>query len=249
MSNILLRKTDVLKTFRKRTFLGKKIWRNVLALKSKKVQDIFRKTFIFGIVVFILSSAVFCLQNCLRFLLICFAWDIKGFYPSSLGNEVDSKDMSNVSPNILAKNWNFKKLRHGRWKSNDNNNINIFLSLENRYNFLLSKKLAKEKTWKGIFNANSELSQNLTEKQILPSKPTINGLFNYMWCYLVIACFDWKIGIFQQTVVKVYYILNGRFFLNRFPVYFNLFILLFYVTPCLIVTVQPCMEWISIKKQ
>ena len=113
MSNILLRKTDVLKTFRKRTFLGKKIWRNVLALKSKKVQDIFRKTFIFGIVVFILSSAVFCLQNCLRSLLICFARDIKGFYPSSLGNEVDSKDMSNVSPNILAKNWNFKKLRHG----------------------------------------------------------------------------------------------------------------------------------------
>ena len=29
-----------------------------------------------------------------------------------------------------------------------------------------------------------------------------------MWCYLVIAFFDWKIGVFQQTVVTVYCILN-----------------------------------------
>ena len=27
--------------------------------------------------------------------------------------------------------------------------------------------------------------------------------------YLLIACFDWKIGIFQQTVVRVYYILKS----------------------------------------
>ena len=41
---------------------------------------------------------------------------------------------------------------------------------------------------------------------------------------------------------------NCRFFLNRSPVCFNLFVLLFLVTPCLIVTFQPCMEWIPIKK-
>ena len=35
---------------------------------------------------------------------------------------------------------------------------------------------------------------------------------------------------------------NCRFFLNRFPVCFNLFVLFFLVTPCLVVTVQPCME-------
>ena len=35
---------------------------------------------------------------------------------------------------------------------------------------------------------------------------------------------------------------NCRFFLIRFPVCFNLFVLLFLVTPCLIVAVQPCME-------
>ena len=29
-----------------------------------------------------------------------------------------------------------------------------------------------------------------------------------MWCYLVIAFLDWKIGVFQQTVVRVYCILK-----------------------------------------
>ena len=41
-----LRKTDVLKTCRKSKFLGKKIWRNALALKSKKAQGIFGETFV-----------------------------------------------------------------------------------------------------------------------------------------------------------------------------------------------------------
>ena len=45
--------------------------------------------------------------------LTCFARKIKGFYQSSLGNEVDFRDIMNVSPNILAKKQNFKKLRHG----------------------------------------------------------------------------------------------------------------------------------------
>ena len=33
-----------------------------------------------------------------------FVREIKGFYQSSLGNEVDYRDIINVSPNILAKN-------------------------------------------------------------------------------------------------------------------------------------------------
>ena len=37
-----------------------------------------------------------------------------------------------------------------------------------------------------------------------------------------------------------------RFFLNRFLVCFNLFVLLFVVTPSLVVAVQLCMEWITI---
>ena len=39
--------------------------------------------------------------------------------------------------------------------------------------------LAKEKTWKRIFNSNSELSQNRTEKQIMSTKTTINWLFKF----------------------------------------------------------------------
>ena len=57
--HLLLRKTDVIKTCRKSRFLGKKILRNALVLKSKKVQCIFGKTFILAL----LSSVVFCLQN------------------------------------------------------------------------------------------------------------------------------------------------------------------------------------------
>ena len=49
----------------------------------------------------------------LRFLLNCFLREIKGFYQSSFENEVDFRDIINVSLNISAKTQNFKKLRHG----------------------------------------------------------------------------------------------------------------------------------------
>ena len=51
------------------------------------------------------------------------------------------------------------------------------------------------------------MSQNRSEKQIRPFK-TVNWLFNGIWYYLVIGCFNWKFVVFQQTVVRVYYILN-----------------------------------------
>ena len=87
----------------------------------------------------------------------------------------------------------------------NDNDVNIFLSLEKPSTFLP----AKEKTWKHIFNTNSELLQNWTEQEIMPSKTTVNWLSNDI-CYSFIACFDWKIGDFQQTVVRVYYILKLR---------------------------------------
>ena len=40
-----------------------------------------------------------------------------------------------------------------------------------------------------------------------------------------------------------------RFFLNIFSVCLNLFVILFLVTPCLVVAVRPCMEWIPILKK
>ena len=46
----------------------------------------------------------------------------------------------------------------------------------------------------------------------MQSRTTVNWLFIDLWCYLFIASFDWKIGVFQQTVeqtvVRVYYIFN-----------------------------------------
>ena len=57
---LLLRKTDIVKTCRKSKFLGIPFWRHALALKSKMLQGIFGKMFILAL----LSSAVFCLQNC-----------------------------------------------------------------------------------------------------------------------------------------------------------------------------------------
>ena len=40
------------------------------------------------------------------------------------------------------------------------------------------------------------------KKQIMPFKTTVNWLFNDRWCYLAMGCLDWKIGVFQQTVVR-----------------------------------------------
>ena len=65
----------------------------------------------------------------------------------------------------------------------------------------------ERKDLKTHFNINGKLLQNCTEKQIIPSKTTVNWLFNDTLCYLFIACFDSKIDVFQQTVVRVYIIL------------------------------------------
>ena len=153
----------------------------------------------FGIIIFSRFSSI---KPCLRSLLICFAREMKRFYQNSFKNEVDFTNIMDVSPNILAKNKKFKKLRHGFV---DDNNINIFLSRENPCTFLL----AKEKTWKRVFITNNELSQNRTEKQIMPFKTTVNLLFNDIWNCLVIGSFDWKFVVFQKTFVRVYCILNA----------------------------------------
>ena len=68
--------------------------------EQKCTRYIWGKVYI-GITVFsYLSSA----KPCLRFLLNCFLREIKGFYQSSYGNEVDFRDTMNDSPNIFAKN-------------------------------------------------------------------------------------------------------------------------------------------------
>ena len=65
-----------------------------------------------------------------------------------------------------------------------------------------------------------------------------------LWNSLPIECFPltYDLSGFKSRI-------NCRFFLNRFPVCFNLFVLLFLVSPCLVVAVQPCIVWIPIKKK
>ena len=78
------------------------------SFEEQKVTSYIRENVYFGNISFSCHSST---KSCLRFFLNCFVWEIK-FCQSSLGNEVDFSDIMNVSPNILAKNYNLKKLRH-----------------------------------------------------------------------------------------------------------------------------------------
>ena len=71
------------------------------SFEEQKGTSYIRENLYFGIIIFSGFSST---KPCPRFLLNCFVREIKGFYQSSLGNEVDFKDIMNVSPNILAKN-------------------------------------------------------------------------------------------------------------------------------------------------
>ena len=76
-----------------------------------------------------------------------------------------------VSSNI-AKKLNFKKLRHGF--VDETAMITTTLISSNYWKTLLSFSLRKKRPETHIFNTNSELSQNCTEKQIMPFKTTLN---------------------------------------------------------------------------
>ena len=97
VKHLLLRKTDVLKM----RFYRKESMKKCTTFEEQKGTRHIRGNAYFGIIVFSCLSST---KPCLRFLLICFDREIKGFYQSSLGNEVDFRDIMNVSPNILAKN-------------------------------------------------------------------------------------------------------------------------------------------------
>ena len=61
-----------------------------------------------------------------------------------------------------------------------------------------------------------------------------------LWNSLPIECFPltYDLSGFKSGINRSF---DCRFFLNRFPVSFNLFVLLFLITPCLEVAVMPCM--------
>ena len=121
------------------------------------------------------SSVVFRLQNrASDFFLICFAQKLIDFCQTSFENKVDFRNIMNVSPNTLAKNQNFKKLRHGFADERAMITTTLISSCQWK---TLTFLLAKEKTLKRAFNTNSELSQNRTEKQIMLLKTIVNKLF------------------------------------------------------------------------
>ena len=80
----------------------------------------------------------------------------------------------------------------------------------------------------------------------------VNSFFPHtarLWNSLPIECFPLTYDLSGLKSRINRYLLTVRSLLNRFPVCFNLFVLLFLVTPCLVVALQPCMERISIKKK
>ena len=120
-------------------------------LRKKFEESYIRGNVYFDIIAFnCLSSA----KPCLRFLLICFAREIKDIYQSFLGNEVYFRDTMNVSPNIFPKNQDSKKLRHGFIHKKQWLQRHWYLPVIGKSFYFL---LEKEKTWKRIFNINSEL--------------------------------------------------------------------------------------------
>ena len=128
----------------------------------------------------------------------------------------------NVSSNILVENWNLKKLRHDF--VDERAMITTTLTSSCHWKILVPCTSGKKRPKKAIFNNNSELSQYRTEKQIMPLKATLNCLINDIWRYSVIGYFDWKIGVLQQTVVRVYYILKGTYLLQMMPKNYGSFI-------------------------
>ena len=63
-----------------------------------------------------------------------------------------------------------------------------------------------------------------------------------LWNSLPIECFllTYNLNGFKSRISR--HLLNCRFFQKRFPVFFNLFVILFLVTPCIAVAVQSWSE-------
>ena len=150
-------------TFSELRFSMKRNLKKCTSFDEQKVTRYIPGKAYFGIIVF---SCLLSTNLCLRFLLICFAREIKSFNQSSLENEIDFINIMNLSLNILTKNKLFKKLRRGfvnerQWlqqhSSSSHWKICIFL-------------LANKNIWKSIFNTNSELHRIVQKNNLIHSK-------------------------------------------------------------------------------
>ena len=150
VKHLLLRKTDILKTCRKSKFFGKKIWRNAPPLKSKRYKVYLGKRLFWQYCLHLFF--VYKTVSQISFNLFCsgdkrLLWEFLKEWGWFQGH-------NECFPKFLGKKLKFEKTEiwFCRWKSTDNDDINIFMSLENLCTFLL----ARENTWKWIFNTNSE---------------------------------------------------------------------------------------------
>ena len=100
VKHLLLTKSENL-TFSKLRFSRKENLKKCTNFEEQKGTRYIWLNVYIGIIVFNCLSST---KQCLRFLLNCFIGKIKGFYQSSFGNEVDFRDIMNISLNILAKN-------------------------------------------------------------------------------------------------------------------------------------------------
>ena len=172
--HLVLRKTCILKTCRKKKFLGKKIWRNALALKSKKVQGIFRKMFIL--------KMSFVYKTVSHIFLKLFYLGEKRLLSEFLRKWGWFQGHNEHFPKYLGSKLKFQKLRNGFVDERALKTTTVISSCH--WKTLVPFCLQKEKTWKHIFSTNSELSQNCSEKQIKLFKTTVNCLLNDIWSYL-----------------------------------------------------------------
>ena len=168
--HLLFKKIDTLKTCRKSKFLRKKIWRNVLALKSTKVQVYSGKRLFWYC--YLQLSFVYKTLSHISFKLF-FVGEIKGFYQSSLGNEeVDFRDIGNISLSILAENWNFKKLRPGF--ADERPPITPTLLSYYHWKTLVPFCLRKKRPENAFLTLIVHYHKIIQKKKIMPFKTTIN---------------------------------------------------------------------------
>ena len=97
----LVHKMNEMKVTKQICYTRKENLKKCTSFEEQKSTRYIRGNVYLGITVF---SCLLSTNPYLRFLLICFARVIKGFYSRSLGNEVDLTDIMKIFPNILAKN-------------------------------------------------------------------------------------------------------------------------------------------------
>ena len=131
----------------------------------------------FSIIVFSRLSST---KPCPRFLLSCFAREIKGFYQSSLENQVD-----------------FKNLRHGF--VDERALITTTLISFCHWKTLVPFCLWMKRPEKAFLTLTVNCRKIVQKNETMPPKATIKWLFIETWCYLFIASFFCKICVFQQT--------------------------------------------------